>query len=156
MPSHLRKLGLRASLAIGVVAIGLGSTTMAIAAGRSGPSLISPRNGHRIRAGVINLIVRDSSSNAARYGVFVTISPTRRLNRYRHLAECNSVSRGCDFVKLRRRPGHRGEWIYRSHFNFRGYWATTPRRYYVQPEHVDALANGGDRVGPIGSFRVVR
>ncbi|MGI8429181.1 MAG: hypothetical protein ACR2OB_07735 [Solirubrobacteraceae bacterium] len=155
MHNHLRKLGMRASLAIGVLALALGSSTVALAGG-SGPSVVSPGNGHRVRAGVITLIVRDNSANAARYGVFATISPTRRLNRYHHLRACNVVSHGCDFVGLRRRRGHAGEYIYRAKFNFPGYWAVTPRKYYVQAEHVDIRASGGDQTGRIQSFRVVR
>ena len=63
----------------------------------------------------------------------------------------------CDFVALKPRKGHPGEWIYTTPFNFPGYWAVTPGKYYWQAEHVAPLckAKGCEVVSKIRTFTVV-
>lgn len=170
MHSHLRRLGVGsairaprrwAALALGVLAIGLGSAAVATAARDSSPSLVSPRPGQRVHAGVVTLIVKDTSADAqVVYNiVYVQISPTRRLDKDHNLARCTTANIGCAYVGLRRRRGHRGEWIYKSQpskYSFPGYWATTPRKYYWQALHPSSQPGSVKQTGRIGSFRVVK
>jgi hypothetical protein len=106
----------------------LAVTSVALGAGSFRPSL-GPPNGRRVHTGTITLKVKDTEAGVLHVGVFVAISHTRRANKNGVLKSCD-VSKGCDFVGLKRWAHHPGWWIYTSAFNFPGYWATTPGKYY--------------------------
>jgi hypothetical protein len=129
---------------------------VASAAG-GGPALVTPKKGAHVGPGQIRLVVRDTGVLSG-FNVFVQISPKRKLNKYGDLANCNKVSKGCDFLGLKRYKGHAGEWVYTSSGpGFPGYWATTAGRYYWQAEHVDCSspqAHGCNVTSRIGSFVV--
>jgi hypothetical protein len=47
-------------------------------------------------------------------------------------------------------------WIYSSHYNFPGYWAVTPGKYYWQAQHVAPLCHAPHCTvfSDVRSFRV--
>ncbi len=145
-------------VAIGVLATGLAGAAVALGSPFSKPVLKSPGSGKRVHAGVVTLIVKDPGVPRHVQPVYVTISPKRKLNRYGRLTDKNcSLGVQCVFVALKPWRHHAGEWIYKSQFNFPGYWAVTPGRYYWQAEHVAPLcqAKGCEVASAIHSFRVV-
>lgn len=117
------------------------------------PGLRSPRNGQGVHAGRITLIVQDRGVHKG-FGEYVAISPRRKLLKRNGLPLCGPKQdvHGCDFIQLRRRPHHAGEWTYTASYSFPGYWAVTPGKYYWQAEHVGAT--GSDVTSRVQSFRV--
>jgi hypothetical protein len=153
-----RRLWPRAvSLAIGAVAIVLAGAAAAFGSGFSSPVLKSPGKGKRVHAGVITLIVKDPGVPKDVRPVYVTISPKRKLDKYGRLFQYKGCGSKCDFVGLKPWRHHAGEWIYKSQFNFPGYWAVTPGKYYWQAQHVAPLcqAKGCEVAGAIHTFTVV-
>ena len=148
----------RRSVALGAVALvcSLAFASVALAALPGAPSLVSPKHGAHLRPGRITLVVHDTGVIKG-FHEFVQISKQRKLNKFGNLADCNAVSKGCDFVVLKPRKGHPGQWTYTSHFNFPGYWAVTPGTYYWQSEHINCSVTAADRchvTSKIGSFHV--
>lgn len=137
-----------------VLAMTLAGAAVAVAAGSLRPSLGSP-NGKRVHAGRITLKVKDTEAGVLHVSVYVAIARTRNTNKHGLLRSCD-VSKGCDFVGLKRWRHHPGWWIYTSGFNFPGYWATTPGKYYWQAQNADCF-HFSDCIAAsnIGSFRVV-
>jgi hypothetical protein len=123
----------------------------------SPPQLKAPRNHHRVHAGVITLIVKDPGVPRGVRPVYVTIRPDRKLDRHGFLKAPGRRCHRCDFVAMKPWKHHRGFWIYKSKFNFPGYWAVTPGKYYWQADHVAPLchAKGCEVVSRIHWFRVV-
>ena len=147
-----------AALGAVVLAYSLAFAGVALAALPGAPSLVSPKNHGHVRPGHITLIVHDTHVIKG-FNVFVQISKHRKLNKFGNLADCNAVSKGCDFVSLKARKGHRGQWIYKTDPNvsFPGWWATTPGTYYWQADHVNCATTGRDSchvTSKIGSFHV--
>jgi hypothetical protein len=142
---------------VGLVVASLVASMLALAALATAavihPTLRSPRNGQRIHAGVIRLIVQDRGV-PRHFSVYVAISPRSKLLKADGLPVCApaQVKHGCDFLKLTRRAHHPGEWIYTSRYSFPGYWAVTPGMYHWQAEHVSAA--GTDVTSRTRSFRV--
>jgi hypothetical protein len=126
----------------------------AIASPLSPPIQKSPGNHHTVHAGVVTLIVKDPDVPKNVRPVYATINPRHALDKNGHLKDCGSR---CDFVAMRPWKGHPGFWIYKSHFNFPGYWAVTPGKYFWQARHVAPLcqAKGCEVVSQIHWFRVV-
>jgi hypothetical protein len=150
----------RRTAAFGAVALlcSLAFAGVALAALPGAPSLVSPKNRAHVRPGHITLIVHDTHVIKG-FNVFVQISKHRKLNKFGNLADCNAVSKGCDFVSLKARKGHRGQWIYKTDpsVSFPGWWATTPGTYYWQADHVNCSTTSRDRchvTSKIGSFHV--
>jgi hypothetical protein len=157
VPKVTTRLWPKAALsAIGVVAVVLAGAAVAVGSAFSHPVLKSP--GKRVHAGVITLIVKDPGVPKSVRPVYVTIAPKKKLNRVGRLTQYKGCSSGqCDFVALKPRKGHPGEWIYKTPFNFPGYWAVTPGKYYWQAQHVAPLckAKGCEVVSKIRTFTVV-
>jgi hypothetical protein len=144
-------------IAIGVSAIVLAGGTVALGSGLSRPVLKSPGNGKRLHASVITLIVKDPGVPKSVRPVYVTISAKRKVDRYGKLIEYKGCGSWCDFVALTPWRHHAGEWIYKSAYNFPGYWAVTPGKYYWQATHVAPLcqAKGCEVDSRIRTFTVV-
>lgn len=153
------KVRRRFALTMGAVAlVCVVSLSGVAAAAGGGPTLVAPKKGARVTPGHIRLVVRDTAVPRG-FSVFVQVSPTHKLNRFGHLADCNNVSKRCDFLELKRWKGHAGEWIYKTNpgVSFPGYWATTGGRYYWQAMHVNCFTTEKDRchvTSKIGTFRV--
>jgi hypothetical protein len=128
----------------------LALSAVALAAGGA-PVLVKPHG--KVHRGKVRLVVKDTSSDARRYHVFVTINRHRQFDRYHHLKDCVQVQKGCQFIELTRYKGHPGEWTATGHYDFPGYWATTPGKYYWQAQHV-GNGTGGLVVSKVGSFRI--
>jgi hypothetical protein len=145
------------SVAIAVMALGLAGAAVALGSPFSAPVLKSPGKGKRLHAGVITLIVKDPGVPKDVQPVYVTISPKRKLDKYGRLKQYGGCGSKCDFVALKPWRHHAGEWIYKTPFNFPGYWAVTPGKYYWQAEHVAPLcqAKGCEVASAIHTFRVV-
>jgi hypothetical protein len=134
--------------------LALACSAAAIAAG-SGPTLVKPANHGTVHANKVELVVKDASSLAKQYGVFVSISRSRKTKTGGVLKETGNVNKGGSFVKLKKWSGHPGFWIYKpAKYDFAGYWASTPGRYYWQAEHTDCEIKGCEAVSKIGSFKV--
>jgi hypothetical protein len=155
----MRKVRRRtAALGAVVLACSLVFAGVALAALPGAPSLVSPKNRAHVQPGHITLIVHDTHVIKG-FNVFVQISKHRKLNKTGNLADCNAVSKGCDFVSLKPRKGHPGQWVYKTDpgVNFPGWWATTPGTYYWQADHINCSVTGADRchvTSKIGSFHV--
>ncbi|MBV9424262.1 MAG: hypothetical protein JOZ98_15220 [Solirubrobacterales bacterium] len=131
------------------------SAGVAVAAGSLRPAL-GPPNGKRVHAGRITLKVKDTDAVVLHERVYVAIARTRRTDKHGLLKSTCDVAKGCDFVGLKRWRHHPGWWIYTSGFNFAGYWATTPGKYFWQAQNVDCFHfRGCYATSNIGSFRVV-
>jgi hypothetical protein len=147
---HGRGRRLAAVLVVALIGV-LAAGASALAAGGSSPSLVKPKG--KVRRGHVRLVVKDTSSFARKYGVFVTTNRQKRFDKYHHLKRCGQVQKGCDFVRLKKYKGHPGEWTVTGHFDFPGYWAVTPGKYYWQAQTV-GNGRGGLNVSKIGSFRI--
>ena len=140
----IRKAGVRAS-AVGTV-LALALTGVASASGPA-PTLGSP-NGKSVSPGAIKLVVTIPLTPHKK-GVFIAISPTRTSKGGHLTAKCN-VTKGCDFVAPKHLKGHK--WVYVAKYNFPGYWAVTPGKYYWQVHYYQP--NFSVHYSKIGSFTV--
>jgi hypothetical protein len=140
------------------VACAIAFTGVALAALPGAPQLVSPKKNAHLSPGHITLIVHDTHVQSG-FNVFVQISKHRRVNKFGDLVKCDNVDKGCDFLSLKKRKGHAGQWIYKSDpsVSFPGWWATTPGTYYWQADHVDCSVAGAHScavISKIGSFHV--
>jgi len=143
-----RKAGVRASVLIAALVIVLGMAATAIAAGGPAPTLLSPNHKH-VAPGHIRIVV-GVPLPPAKHGVFVTISSKRKLDEFGHLKECGSVIR-CDFVGPKHWKGNKYSFV--APFNYPGYWAVTPGKYYWQA-HYYTVGDTAVYWSGIGSFVV--
>jgi hypothetical protein len=146
----------RLRLAIaGVTALALVLGTGAVALGAGNPTVLrAPKPGGTAHTGKIRLVVyAPGASHAIHHDMFAEIS-TRRLIRHGMLESPKGCSSRCDFVILKPWKGHPGYYTYVSKFNFHGYWAVTPGKYYWQI-HYYTLNPPATIVSAVRSFRVV-
>ena len=141
-----KKVGLRAAVLGAALALLLAVAGAAIASGTA-PTLLSPNHKH-VAQGRIRLVV-NVPLKPARHGVFVAITPARTLDKSGHLKPC--FHNRCDFVG----PTHWRGNLYSSvaKFNFPGYWAVTPGKYYWQA-HYYTVGDTAVYYSAIGSFVV--
>ncbi len=129
---------------------------IAVAAVSLRPTLASP-NGKQIHAGRITLKVRDAEAGVLKVSVFVAISRKRATDKQGQLKHGCKPTAGCDFIEMTPWRHHPGWWIYRSQFNFPGYWAVTPDKYYWQAQNPDCFHfKSCLATSKVGSFRVLR
>lgn len=141
----------RLSLALVLAMVASLAVAAAALAGSDVPTLLGP---HKARRGHVRLVVRDTGPDARKYGVFVTINRHKQFDKFHHLKNCKNVAKGCQFIQLKRWKGHPGLWTETGHYDFPGYWATTPGRYFWQAQVVGNGA-GGLIVSNIKSFRII-
>ena len=141
-----KKVGLRAAVLGATLALLLALAGAAFAGGTA-PTLLSPNHKH-VGPGRIRLVV-NIPLRAANHGVFVAVTPQRKLDKFGHLKAC-FVNR-CDFVG----PTHwKGSlYSYVAKFNFPGYWSVTPGKYYWQA-HYYTVGDTAVYYSAIGSFVV--
>ena len=141
------KAGVRAGALAVALAIVLAMAATAVAAGGVAPTLLSPNHKH-IAPGHIRLVV-GIPIKPAKAGVFITIANKRKLDKFGHLKECG-INR-CDFVSATQWKGNRYSDV--AKFNYPGYWAVTPGKYYWQAHY---YTQGDTAVywSTIGSFVV--
>jgi hypothetical protein len=151
----MRRQKVRIASIVPVAVTVLALAAVAVAAGSLRPAL-GPPNGKQLHAGMITIKVKDTAPGAQKYGVFVAIGRTHKTDKHGVLKHGCDVSKGCGFVELKRWRHHPGWWTYTAGFNFPGYWATTPGKYYWQAQHVDCVHfRSCLATSNIGSFRVV-
>lgn len=142
-----KKARLRASILLAAVTLLLAAAAGAAAAGGPTPKLLSPNHRHvnpgRIRL-VVNIPLRPNS-----HGVFIAITPRRKLDRNGHLKAC--FGNRCDFVSPRHSKGDKYSYV--APFNFHGYWSVTPGKYYWQV-HYYTVGDTAVYYSGIGSFVV--
>lgn len=143
----LNKARLRAGAVLGAVVLLLAIAAGAAAASGVAPTLGSP-NHHRVNPGRIRLVV-NIPVKPNKHGVFIAITPKRKLDRNRHLKAC--FSKRCDFVSPTHWKGHKYSYV--AKFNFPGYWAVTPGKYYWQV-HYYTVGDTAVYYSTIGSFVV--
>jgi hypothetical protein len=142
-----RKAGVRVSALATALAIVLAMAATAIAAAGVAPTLLAP-NGKHVAPGHIRLVV-GVPLKAASHGVFITIANKRNLDKYGHLKECG-INR-CDFVGPKHWKGNKYSYV--ATFNYPGYWAVTPGKYYWQA-HYYTVGDTAVYWSGIGSFVV--
>jgi hypothetical protein len=144
------------SLVVAIVCL-LAGAAVAVASSFSPPVLRAPRNGQHVHAGRVTLLVYDPGVPADVRPLFVTISSKRTVDKFGHLKIDISRCKHCDFVSLRPVKRHPGLWSYTAHFNFPGYWAVTPGKYYWQANHVAERCQAPECevVSEIHTFRIV-
>jgi hypothetical protein len=111
------------------------------------PTLLSPNHKH-IAPGHIRLVVEVPLKPNA-HGVFIAISPKKDLDRAGHMKDCG-VKR-CDFVGPTHWKGDKYSFL--AKFDFPGYWAVTPGKYYWQA-HYYTVGDTAVYWSTIGSFVV--
>lgn len=121
--------------------------TGAVAVGAPAPKLLAPNHKH-VKPGRIRLVV-DVPLKPSKHGVFVTIAAKRKLDRFGHLKLCGTNR--CDLVGPKHWKQHKYSYV--APFNFPGYWAVTPGRYYWQAHYYTA-GDTATYYSRIGSFRV--
>ncbi len=141
------KARFRAVAAAAVLAILLAVAGTAIAAGGAAPKLLSPNHKH-VAPGHIRLVVEVPLTPNS-HGVFVAITPSKKLDKDGHLKEC--FGKRCDFVGPTHWKGDKYSHV--AQFNFPGYWAVTPGKYYWQA-HYYTLGDTAVYYSAIGSFVV--
>jgi hypothetical protein len=141
------KARFRAGAGAAVLASLLAVAGTAIAAGGVAPKLLSP-NHARVAPGRIRLVV-EVPLKPSRHGVFVAVSPTRKLDKDGHLKEC--FHNRCDFVGPTHWKGDKYSFV--APFNFPGYWSVTPGTYYWQA-HYYTVGDAAVYWSAIGSFVV--
>jgi hypothetical protein len=138
-----RKAGFRA----GVIGVVLTVVLAGVAAASSpAPRLLSP-NGKSVNPGAIKVTV-DIPLSPAKHGVFIAIQPNRKTKHGRLSGTCN---KRCDFVAPKHLKGHK--WAYTAKYNFPGYWAVTPGKYYWQV-HYYTKGDTAVYYSKVGSFTV--
>jgi hypothetical protein len=148
-----RRLAVKGALPAVALLLTLIGASAALAASALSPTLGHP-NRRRVREGRITLQVRARDARL----VFVSLRPQRRI-RHGHLVQCVSATGGCLVAQLRPVRHHPGLWSYRAPgYRFRGFWATTPRRYYWQAQSFTRNCSSGacDYYSRVGTFQVVR
>jgi hypothetical protein len=157
---NLLKSRRRVGIAVAVTGVtcAIAFSGVALAALPGAPTLVSPKHNAHLGPGHITLVVHDTAVPSG-FNVFVQISKHRKVDKFGDLTKCNNVNKGCDFVSLKRRKGHPGQWIYKTDpgVSFPGWWATTPGTYYWQADHVDCSVAGAHScavISKIGSFHV--
>lgn len=130
----------------GALAMLLALTAVAVAAGGRAPTLLSP-NHKRVAPGHIGLVTA-IPLKPSRHGVFIAISPTRSLDRSGHL---KWTCKKCDFTEPKHLKGDKYRYV--APFNFPGYWAVTPGKYYWQA-HYFTVGDTAVYWSNIGSFVV--
>jgi len=141
-----RKAGFRASVLAAALGLLLALAGAGIAGGTA-PKLLSPNQKHVAR-GRIRLVVQ-VPLKAASHGVFVTISPRRKLDKFGHLNACSGNR--CDFVGPKHWKGKLYSYV--APFNFPGYWSVTAGKYYWQA-HYYTVGDTAVYYSGIGSFVV--
>jgi len=142
-----RKARFRAGAVVAALTVVLVATAVAVAAGGVSPQLLSPNHKHVAR-GRIRLVVEVPLKPTSQ-GVFIAVSPSRKLDKYGHLKVCSSSR--CDFVSPKHWKG--SDYSYVARFNFPGYWSVTPGKYYWQAHYYSDNPIGVYYSG-IGSFVV--
>ena len=140
------KARFRAGAAAVAFAVLLAIAGTAIAGGVT-PTLLSPNHKH-IAPGHIRLVVNVPLKPNS-HGVFVAISPKKDLDKAGHLKDCGA--KRCDFVGPTHWKG--SKYSYVAKFNFPGYWAVTPGKYYWQA-HYYTVGDTAVYWSKIGSFVV--
>jgi hypothetical protein len=126
----------RAALVVSVLAaLAVTSAAVALAAGSAlTPKLRSP-NGKHVNPGQIQLTAKIAGANT----VFFWISRKRKVKKGK-LAQCTTTNQGC-LVAQMKRNGH-DRWSYKApSYNFPGWWATTPGKYYWQVQSITARSS---------------
>jgi hypothetical protein len=144
-----RKAGVRGATLVVALAIALVATAAAVASRGLAPRLLSPNHKH-LAPGRIRLVV-EVPIRPAPAGVFITVSRTRKLDKYGLLKACASSAHGCDFDSAGHWKGH--DYSYVGRFDFPGYWSVTPGRYYWQADYLSDNPPGNFYSG-IGWFVV--
>jgi hypothetical protein len=147
-----RPVALVAAIAALVVAL---TAALALAAAPGGPAPVTPKQGKMFaRGSKITFRVRDRSSYARRYGVFLTVA-ARKVVRHEELQMPKGNAPG-DFARMRR--GKNGIYSYTPpRYTFPSWYRVRPGRYYWQAHHINCAFHGPTDchyVGKIRSFRV--
>ncbi len=154
-----RRWRLPAVLVVALVGT-LALSAVALASGLSAPILKSPGENARVHAGKITMKVKDPGVPNSVRPVYLAIGPSK--SAVHRLIMLKGEPRGCDgkcdFVAMKPWKRHPGMWIFTSSFDFPGYWAATPGRYYWQARHTAPLCQAPDCavISAVHSFRVVR
>lgn len=141
------KARLRAGGLLAAVILLLAIAAGAAAASGVAPTLGSPNHRH-VNPGRVHLVV-NIPLKPNKHGVFITISPQRKLDRNGHLKSCSG--RRCDFVSPTHLKGHKYSYV--GKYTFPGYWSVTPGKYYWMVDYF-TVGDTAHYYSRIGSFVV--
>lgn len=100
------------------------------------PKLVSPRNGHRVKARTRpTFVVRDTARKKSFNTLFLTVSNSRKLNRCGGLKGSASGA----FHQMHRRKGTRFTFVYKADFfDYPQFWLNRPgTTWYWQVYRID-------------------
>ena len=119
------------------------------AAGARSPAQIAPKSGSVLTAGSQPTFkVRDTSASARKYGVFVTVSTSKRLTRTGDLKKTDIGT----FAKMKRRGS---VFSYKTPvFTFPTWFMVRPGTYYWQAFRIDCSVKGCHVHTKVRSFKV--
>jgi hypothetical protein len=144
----------KAAVLVSVAMIAVIGAAAALAAGSAlTPRLGSP-NGKHVSPGRLQL----TATTADATQVFAFVSRKHKL-KHGTLVQCTSAARGCLVAKMTPWKHHKDGWTYTAlNYNFPGFWATTPGKYYWQVQSfakTPPCTNGDCTfVSKVGTFTV--
>jgi gas vesicle protein len=141
----------RGALAVLITTVLAGALLLGGAqAASAAPQLLAPGNGKTLRRGAQPTFkVRDNSSNARRYDIFMTIAAKKRTNRHGELKR----TRVGTFARME--SNGKGGWTYKAPaYTFPTWFMERPGTYYWQAFHIDCSVPGCHVVSRIRSFKV--
>jgi hypothetical protein len=118
--------GRAAVIAFVLASIAVAGAAVALAAGSAYTPKLGAPNGKHVKPGQIQLTAKIKDAKK----VYVWITRKHKVKQGR-LVQCTTSSQGCVVSTMK----HKGQnkWVYKSpKYNFNGWFATTPGKYYWQ------------------------
>lgn len=141
----------RAAVMVGAVAVAL-LAVPALASAASGPTLLSPNKGAVVPVNTApTFTVRDRSSQARKYKVWITVSSVKKVKR----GELQKDSEHGYFSDMRRKKNGKYA-VTPKLYSFPDYFLARPGKYWWQAHHIDcgAKQKSCSIVSKIRSFTV--
>ncbi|ADB50019.1 hypothetical protein [Conexibacter woesei] len=137
-------------LALIVALLAAGASLAAAQTATAAPQLLAPGNGKVLARGSQPLFkARDTSPNARKYTVYMTISRSKKVDRKGDLKQ----TRPGTFTSMRR-TGKYG-FVYKPEaYSFPTWFMQAPGKYYWQAYHIDCAVRGCHVQSRIRSFVV--
>jgi hypothetical protein len=121
-------------------------------AATGGPTPLRPYNHRSFSQGAkVTFKVRDTSANARKYGIFLTVADRKQLKN--GVLQRSAKNHPGTFAEMKRHRG--GIYTYTlPKYDFPGWIMVTPRKYFWQAHHIDCAVKGCEVGGGIRTFTV--
>lgn len=120
-------------------------------AATAAPQMLAPGNGKQLAVGSQPTFkIRDTSGNARRYGIFMTISRSKKLDKDGDLVQSKD---GSTFSRMGRK-GKYGFTYKLPKYSFPTWIMQAPGKYYWQAYHIDCTVKGCHVHSKVRSFKV--